>query len=288
MTVAYEELQGYPRCSMSNGRFNGVRVFRVAWADWPEFYGQLFGTFSYSTSGGATITLPATYPGVNYTYVTDVSVEGVGKITSGVLSGNGSLSNASNEYAYADVTCTYSFLPPPDTGISGAPTIPGGTILTYSSNLGVDILTVPGRKMEWANDNVALPDDAPFGIRVPTEDMNLSFMHVPIIPSASRWLRGKTNDAEFMGYPAECVLFMGASISREFQIVIPPATPALYRLDYHFAVRQILDGGTYKGWNTFYRSEGDGAGHYWIAVETVGTNQKPFPTADFTELFTLA
>lgn len=284
MSITYEELQGYPRAGFSQGRFQGVRVFRVAWSDWPAFFGQLFGTFSFS-DGGATITLPSTFPGVSHTYITDVSLEGVGKITSGVQS---SLSNDANEYAYADLTCTYAFMPPPDAGISGAPTIPSGTILTYSSNLGVEYLTIPGRQMHFdlAGDPV-LPDDAPFGVRVPTEDMQLSFMHVPMIPTALRQFRGRTNDAVFMGYQIETVLFQGASISREFQMVVPPDVPALYRLDYHFLVKQIFENATYKGWNHFYKPDGDGAGNFWCPVENEG-GSKPFPSSDFTQLFTLA
>lgn len=284
MTIPYEELQGYPRAGMSNGRFNGVRVFRVAWSQWPAFYGELFGKFEY-ISGTATITLPATFPGINYTYVTDVTVEGVGKITSGPL---GNLSSTANEYAYADLTCTYSHLPPPETF---GPSIPSGTILTYSSNLGMEIQTVPGRLMHFNMAgpplNPKLPDETPFGIRIPTEDMNLSFMRVPTIPSALRTLRGTVNGGTFMGYAAETVLFLGASISREFQIVIPPATPALYRLDYHFSVKSILDNGSQKGWNHFYRSEGDGAGNSWVPVLD-DAGGKPFPTADLSQLFTLA
>jgi hypothetical protein len=98
---------------------------------------------------------------------------------------------------------------------------------------------------------------------------------------AMRSLRGRVNAGVFLGAAAECLLFLGARVEREFGF---QSDGALWRVELLFSetTRQQNDG-TPATWNRAYRAEAV-TGEHWLEVfDEAGA--KPYRTGDFAELF---
>jgi hypothetical protein len=169
---------------------------------------------------------------------------------------------------------------------SRKPGVPRGTFLTYSSDLGSERMTPPGRTWRWSVDGQPLDDDLYPSMLIPCEDISLAWRRVPLPPwNAIRLLRGRVNSQEFMGHPPRTVLFLGARTRRDFQIPRTGQSP-VWRIDYHFKVRSLLstaDGVTPRGWNCLYRGE-DSSGEHWLEIEDA-SGHPPYVADDFAPLF---
>ena len=285
MGVAFEELEGSPSFRLAEGRFQGTRKFKVAWEDVVDFVIELVGGYRL-VSEEWVYTPPATYPLVQQATVGEVTSEpfppdrpdGASVVD---------LSTGTNEYAWALVTAQYR-IRREDGNKSRAdlPDVPTGTVLTYSSDLGLEYETVPGRTFVWVGDSEPVSDDRYPGLVVPTEELTLSWQRVPSPPwDAIRDLRGKVNGATFLNHAPGTVLFVGARTNREFQLL----DPGLFRLDYHFRVREVastVSASTRFGWNHRYRAEASG-GEHWLEIVDASGN-RPYGAGDFLELFTFA
>ncbi len=74
MPIAFEELEGSPKLAVSEEGMTAWRSFRVAWADWPAFCGELIG--SYRVVGGTFVfTAPLEFPGFPNLVVSDILLE---------------------------------------------------------------------------------------------------------------------------------------------------------------------------------------------------------------------
>lgn len=285
MAVVFEELAGSPSLRLADGKFQGTRKFKVAWSDVVDFVIELVGGYRV-VSEVLTYVPPATFPLAPLATVGEVSCEpfppdrpdGVSIVD---------LSTGANDYAWALVTAQYRIrFEEANKARADLPDVPEGTLLTYSSDLGLEYEATPGRTFLWSADSSPVADDVHPGIVVPTEEMRLSWQRVPSPPwDAIRDLRGKVNDATFLNHAAGTVLFVGARTSREFQIL----DPGLFRLDYHFRVREVqstASAGTRFGWNHRYRQEAV-TGEHWLEIADQDGN-RPYAEGDFLDLFAFA
>jgi hypothetical protein len=285
MPVSFEELEGSPRLAVREEGASAVRTFRVAWNDWPAFARELVG--SYRLVGGAYhFVEPLSFPGMPNMVVDELEVRPFGP-TAPDGSQVSSLVSGTNRYPTggASVRATYvtqfdrNNLPRAD-----LPSVPKATYLTFRADLGVEYLSVPARVWHWddAPLNTPLPPDASPGILVPQSRFELIWHRVPLPPwSKIRELRGKVNDAAFLGAPAGTVLFLGARIYRQFQFI---ENGGYWRVAYAFQENtKELSTGSKVGWNYYYK-ESAVSGEHWVAIRDNDGNL-PYESGSLTQLF---
>ncbi|HZZ73623.1 MAG TPA: hypothetical protein VFE24_15325 [Pirellulales bacterium] len=265
MSIAFEELEQSPQIAVENGRLAARRLFLIAWDDWPGFVQELYG--SHAIVGGTPVfTPPAAFPDQPNLIVERVQVDPfpADRPTVATLD---DLATATNRYPFARVTADYRFVPAAE---SRLPTVPDGTIVEYASDLAAEYLLRPGRTWRWrATPDQTLPDDVAPGLLVPCEDLHLRWSRVPLPPwTAIRAARGWVNDDDFLGNATGTVLFLGAHVRRDFQVI----DTGLWYLDLHFKVKE-------PGWNYAFKAD---AG--WQIIEDQ-SSQTPYQEADFTALF---
>jgi hypothetical protein len=276
MPIAFEELEGSPRVTINEQGTTAQRRFRVAWDDWQTFARTLVGT--YRVLGGATqFVPPIQFPGLPNLIVTDLTVEpfdprnpdGSAGVT---LGAHTNAYPAAGALVSAVYRTAYDF---DNRSRSDLPSVPEGTILTYRADLGVEYQTTPGRTWRWnAAGDPRLPEDIRPGVMAPTGSFELIWSRVLLPPwSAIRGLRGRVNDATFVGGPAGTVLFLGARATRQFQFL---EGGGFWKLEYQFAEQsKPLVGGGVGGWNHFFRELPIG-GEQWLPIKDVSGNA-PIP-----------
>ncbi len=278
MPVDFEELEGSPKISLSRKELIGVRSFKINWADWPAFVGAIWGYWLVIGDSVSYVQTSNFYglPGLS---PSDLQIEPFQPESP--LPSLISLAGFQTNYAYARVTVKYTPFPLAD---GRKPQVPNGTFLVASGDVSAQYMTLPGRTWKWS-DGTIVEDDVNPGILLPEETINLSWRWVPQPPwTAMRQARGCVNDAEFMGYDSEQVLFVGARWEREFQVNDTP----LWRVDYHFQVKNVQSTsspGTSYGHNYFYRRNPGVGDDNWQRIVSVQTGAAPFQSADFSQLF---
>jgi hypothetical protein len=283
MPVAYEELEGSPRLRINDAGVSAVRVFRVAWADWPAFARSLIG--HYQLIGGALHYVPALpFPGLLNLIADELAIEPFDpRNPSGDVSQT--LDGATNAYSGgARVTATYRTLRDRDNrSRDDLPSVPEGTFLRFRSEVAAEYYSTPGRVWSW--DIAGAPkvsEDVMPGILLPSGGYELIWQRVAYPPwDAMRALRGKLNQSTFLGSPAGTVLFTGARATREFQFL---EDGGLWRIEYQFLEQtKELNSGTKVGWNYFYREQAS-AGEHWLRIKDA-TGDPPYLSGDFSALF---
>lgn len=285
VAIGFEELEGSPVIRLSRRGVVAVREFRCAWSDWQALARLLVGEFELVGSA-ARFTRPLPFPGVPNLVVDEIAVE---PFDGGAPEGDtvSTLESGTNAYSLAGarVTATYRTLFDAANAARGdLPAVPDGTLLLYDAELGTEAVSVPARTWHW----VAPPDNPPLladqgpSLLVPTGAFRLTWQRVPLPPwEAIRELRGMVNDATFVGSPAGTVLFLGASVERQF-----PFAPdgGFWEIVYTFAERTVtLDGGGCVGWNYQYK-ETPVSGEHWVAIADDSGNG-PYRAGDFGRLF---
>jgi hypothetical protein len=282
MPVAFEELDGSPRFRIAEAGSTAVRRFLVAWADWPGFARELLGW--YRVVAGSLSFVAPSHVLLDNLIVAELSVDPwpEEKITSGPLS---SLASSPNDYPHALVTATYrTIYDQNNLSRKDLPPVPSGTILTYTADLAAEYLTIPGRVWRWDDppDDPPVPEDVNPGLLVPSGAYQLNWRRVPLPPwTAIRSLRGKVNDAPFVGAPAGTVLFLGARATRQFHFL---EDGGFWRVEYAFLEStRTLASGTQVGWNYFYK-ETAVAGEHWVAIRDAD-GRTPYQSGNFNGLF---
>lgn len=284
--INFEELENSPRIAINQQGVNAIRVFKLAWADWQAFARELIGT--WRIIGGATQFIsPIPFPGLPNLIVWEVSVE---PFHPDSPDGNVAVSLGAFTNTYtaggAKVTAHYKTQFDEDNqDRPDLPPVPKGTYLTYSAELGAEVMTIPGRSFKWVGTAPVekLPDDLNPGILVPTGAFTLHWQRVLRPPwSAIRATRGKVNSTSFLGAPPGTVLFVGAQVTRQFQFVVDGG---FWQVEYKFSENtKELTTGSKVGWNFFYKPEKLGAEH-WVEVQSQDDNTNPYLSADFAPLF---
>jgi len=274
MPIAFEELEGSPTVSITGAGTQARRIFRVAWEDWTDFAEQLTGGWR-RVNGQFQLVEPLPFPGLPNVVVERVDVAPLdprnpqGNDIASLIRGTNTFPHAG-----AKVTAHYRFRPDQETSDAGGtpPKIVPGTILTFSSDLGAEYVSVPGRAWHWnVGGNPKVPDDVNPGVLMPTGDYTLNWDRVANPPwAAIRALRGKVNDAPFYDAPVGKVLFLGARAERKFEFM---RNASLWTVEYAFAERA-------ETWNSFFRAETN----TWTDVVD-GGGIPPYASGDFASLF---
>jgi hypothetical protein len=284
MTVSFEELEGSPRLSVDESGITARRAFRVAWADWPAFCRELIG--SYEVVGGTFVfTPPLAFPAFSNLVVADIQIEPFDPASP---DGTGIATLAATPNAYtaggARITATYVTAfdvdnqPRPQ-----LPQVPKGTYLTYRADLGAEYVATPGRIWRWDDaEQSVVPDDVNPGLLIPQGTFHLTWHRVALPPwDAIRELRGKVNDASFVGAPAGTVLFLGARVRRQFHFF---ALGGFWEVQYTFQENtKELASGAKVGWNYFYK-ELKVDDEHWVPIADEDGNP-PYGPGDLTQLF---
>lgn len=271
MPISFEELEGSPSGSFSDGKFTGRRMFAVDWADWTLFTAELYGSYRL-TGGTVSFNNPATFPGVPQAVCTDIQFAPLPgdnpEKTSAITLTNG---NAVT-YDKAKITAIYK-IPFSNSRVRGRgdlPGVPTGTYLDFNSDHGAEWVTVPGRVWKWSADSEPLGEDHNPGLLMPTEDITLTWSRVTSPPwNAIRDTKGKINSSQLMNYEVNKVLFVGARARKSFQLT----EQTFWTLDYSFRVRA-------QDWNHRYRENPEG----WAAIEDNGGGS-PYAATSFDGLF---
>lgn len=284
MSISFEELEGSPTINITQQGTTALRLFRVAWDDWPAMVRELIGHYELVGSQ-ARFSAPLEFPGVGNLVVAEISVE---PFDPGNPEGSelASLSAGANRYpaAGARIAATYRTLFDSTLAArSDLPAVPAGTYLTYDGQLSAEFQAVAGRTWHWtAAGNPPLAPDQNPALLVPSGSFHLSWLRVALPPwQKIRELRGRVNNATFVGAPAGTVMFLGATVDRQF-----PFSPSggFWSVTYSFAEKAIaLSGGGTAGWNHQYK-ETPVSGQHWIAIADDSGNA-PYPQADFSQLF---
>jgi hypothetical protein len=285
MPAQFEELEGSPKLAVSEQGMTAWRSFRVAWADWPAFCGELIG--SYQVVGGTFVfTEPLEFPGFPNLVVSDIQLEPFDP-ASPDGTGVGTLGAAPNAYSAGGARVTATYTTAFDVGNEPRPElpkVPKGTYLTFRADLGAEYMATPGRIWRWQAPpaNPVVPDDVNPGLLIPQGTFHLTWHRVALPPwSTMRELRGKVNDATFVGAPAGTVLFLGARVRRRFHFV---ALGGFWEVQYTFQENtKELTSGAKVGWNHFYK-ETKVAGEHWVAIADEDGNA-PYGAGDLTQLF---
>ena len=283
MSITFEELAGSPAIRVGERETTAVRVFRVAWDDWPAFARELTG--SYARVGCSFLFRPPLeFPGLPNLAVSEIEVAPfVADGPSGELVST--LTSGTNRYpdGGARVTATYRTMFDANNGVRGdLPSVPAGTYLTYAAELGAETERVPGRVWHWvATGSPIVPADVSPGVLIPTGSYRLTWQRVAAPPwSAMRELRGKVNDATFLSAPAGCVLFLGATARHQFPLA---EAGNFWTIEYAFAERTVPLGAGSGGWNHFYKEQA-AAGEHWVEIADDSDN-RPYRSGEFAELF---
>ena len=130
-------------------------------------------------------------------------------------------------------------------------------ILTYSTSGSAEMITKSGNGLLWDRNGAApVPEGAAGVQRIPITEHHLTW-HLVLDPpwTAIQNQIGTLNDAVFLDFEAETMLFDSYSASKEFAIAADFASPALYwKLEYVFKSKRFLGQlGKYEGEEDFDR-----------------------------------
>lgn len=282
-TSAYEELAGSPQVGTTAGKLTATRRFRVDGSHLINFIGDLWGRY-LRVGNQVYISGPAYFGNFKNVIVNAVDAEPF--LGDGGVPGTISDLNATPDYSDWLITAKYENVPGSEDN-SGKPTVPNETFLTYSTDIGAEYMTIPGRKWHWTGTSINLEEDVNAGLLIPTETITMTWHRVALPPvTAIRNCRGCINAATFLNHTAGCVLFLGAKISRDFQVI----DTGLWKVEYQFKVKENeptysgTAAGTKFGWNYFYRSPVTAAEN-WQEILNENT-EPPYRDKDFTTLFT--
>lgn len=261
------EIQGSGRWSIDAGqRLTVEREHIVSWAAHPVWVASQIGTVD---------------PLIPLCRCRQARIEPVGPI------------DGSSDYTHARVTLIYiaeadSSSPSwPDPNAQSLPTLPSGAQMQIQIRGGGEFLAFPARDLRWT-DNVsgspsaAIPqEDSGVGrVVIPSQDWVITLSNLAAInlPKLTDRL-GKVNNAMFIGYPAETVLFESYDV--DWQWSLDNGSPKVtWSVAWHLKVRAIKRGDNTYGWNHEYRGP-DG----WIKVK-LADNTDRYEAANFADLFT--
>ncbi len=280
--MSVEELENSPLLEIVGGEITAQRTFKVPWSERMDAVRALWGSLEI-IDDEPVYTAPAHFPDFPSVLVSELRVEPLDRASPLGETSLTDYSSGTNDFAFARIIAKYKTF---DNGTDGShkPTVPNGTILTFSSDLAAEYVTIPGRTWRWNIDgNPAVSDDLSPGVLIPCEDIHLSWRRVPLPPwDAIRDLRGLINSDDFLGHAAGTLLFLGARMQRDFQVI----DTGLWRIDFHFKAKELrstADSTVRLGWNHFYRAQADASEH-WLEIQDADGNP-PYASGDFSTLF---
>lgn len=250
------------------GPFYQVKYLFDDWANSDDVVNQLRG---YTVrSGDTTIRVPPhTHPLSPNLYCTEAYAEGGQQVN-----------NANGLPAYTGpftVTATYRGSSYVAAGQPGDPNSIDPTTpvpwATQELDFEDELYTIPNHTFIYQSDKVH--SVVPMTIHVPITVMTITFFGLPYLPTpAIRSLRGKVNNATFMGSPTGCLLFKGGKTHREFNT--DGTVVQTVSLVFHERV-------TGQEWNKVPRHD---KFQTWETIQD-GSATLPYALANFSPLITL-
>lgn len=279
MPTLFKELAGSPREQYNSEGFRATRTFLIAWEDRDAFAAEVMGTATEYGGGGS-----VHYPGKPAVYAVrlrfepfdpdEPDVRSLDDLTIGLNSYSGSFAKAIVDYRTII-----------DQDRDDGPMNEAGTHLSYRMVFRPDSAPLTTEGWEWDDQPTAdLPANLELLKSVPLTEHRLTWHQVITPPwSAIHATQGKVNQSEFLGCPAETLLFEGAEASKVFRAGVEDSVGDFaWQIDYVFRERSIKHGGSTYGWNHTYR----GAPVGWARL-TNGSDYL-YDTADFAPLFVSA
>lgn len=276
MSTLFKELAGSPSEQYAPEGFLATRTFLIAWEDRDAFAVEVLGTAS--VHGGGT---SVHYPGKPSVAAIRLrfepfdpdapDVQTLGDLTVGLNSYSGSFAKAIVEYRTIV-----------GRDRADGPSNERGTCLSYRMGFRSDSVLVTTEGWKWDDEpDAPLPSGLRMSKDAPVTEHRLTWHQVIHPPwSVIHATQGKVNASEFLGCPAETLLFEGAEAGKLIRAGVDesPADFA-WQIDYIFRERSIKQGGNVYGWNHTYRPAPAG----WARL-TNGTDYL-YDTADFNLLF---
>jgi hypothetical protein len=294
----------FAKLSVDDGGVVGQRVFIMAWTDVSDFFALMYGAYT-NNSGQTVVTAPQHWPGIPSLYVRGLDAEPQDPSSpAGNQSYQQITSNQVVDFTLptfpnqgytgkpcgARVTVIYRPFAPNGTP-DGKPSVPAGTFLDFESESTETALPVPGRYLKWASDSVVLPHDVTAPVPIYNEEIRLTWHRVTQPPfSAMSKLKGCVNENSFCNHGQQRVIYLGGTVSQEFQI----GNTILYTVAHRFRAEEkpgTLASGAIYGPNFMYRKDVGAGTENWQLVKNQGSGQVIFPydtdqtTNGFEDLF---
>lgn len=221
-TVAFEELNGWPKFEGARESRSAVRKGIIPWVSIDALFNELFPPPPAP---------PGQYPGVPQLYAESLEIEPqLGEESCSTSGFN------TNIYAFAIATIRYTTLP-----------YESDTLLQARYSVGAEFLRMPGRSLYWEDDDEPIKnEDVQAGKLIPMIEHSFTRYRAVSIPwTAIRANIGCVNDGIYRGVADQQLLFVGAEISWQYE----QSGVQTWTLDYRFHERNIKVGNNTYGWN---------------------------------------
>ncbi|MDO4587377.1 MAG: hypothetical protein Q4C95_08775 [Planctomycetia bacterium] len=271
MGIIIQELGGSPKEKYTQDSFTAERTFLLPWDQRENFARFFFGNRMYTCNselGIQSIDIlqnnnilllpiqnPLTYPDKNSVYVSRINFEPLDADSLDISEIIEPSSELASYKSFAKATVYYNSQ---TTSIdrNDSPNIEAGTSLTYKMLATVEMVPVVNRDLYW-EDNASLPvsEDLMVTKRVPMTEHQLIWKNVVFPPwETISLLQGTVNNATFMGYSAETILFEGAEAYKIYNSTLQNgAANYTWQIRYIFREKCIRHNNVTYGWNHFYR-----------------------------------
>ena len=289
-----------------DGDITIVRQWKVPWANAENF------VLAFLTGGA--FGLPVNFPGNAALLADDFTIEPFSGQVANEDPAREQPFTPTNTYEFAKVTIAYTPVANDrDFAVGDDPQLPDGTFGSYSSELGGEFITLPGRRLMWESGILApdpearrefeLDPDTHPAIVIPKTDHLMTWNNISDPPwTAMSKLRGMVNRAEFRMpmtrkyFAAETLMFFGGRERVEFKL--GQTEVQRWQVEYHFMERaaHAVSGesgavttqpgeslSSAAGWNHFWNPETN----MWERVVDIENFKPLYTLGDFTQLFSL-
>jgi hypothetical protein len=276
MTIPFRELAGSPVERYTPGGFSARREFLVPWESRGDFAEELLGVSSAYADAQR-----AAYPGKTTVLAQSIYFEPLDpdSLDEQALT---DVADEMNNYSGAFAKALVDYRAIGERDRTDGPENESGTRLSYRMRFAAEYQSLSPRSWRWEDDETILPpEDLTLVKRIPATEHHLTWSQVVNPPwSAIQSMQGMVNQSEFLGCPAETLLFEGAEANKLYSAGIQDgASGFAWEIRYVFREKAIKQGGQTYGWNHFYRESPAG----WIRL-TQGTANF-YDAADFAVLF---
>lgn len=284
MPVSYEEISPFSLSADEQG-LSATRILKLAnHTDAWTFLEELYGTVSLGGSGIIRSGI-VTYPNRPWLILKSCNIE---PFDADLIAGNDS-----DGVAYcgsgARVTLTYrssDYEQDENENENNKPQ----PYMTLRSTGSQQMMTHPLGALKWEVNNDAglseLPEDFRPTVPVTVTDHTINWHQLPKVPYAKlRATLNRVNNAEFLGAPAETVLFKSFEMTQTRHV----DGSVKFELSLSLAERVIegvAQGGGAIGWNHFLRPDPGAGQSEWQRIVKKKTGDKIFPAVDLETLFT--
>ncbi|MDO4558552.1 MAG: hypothetical protein Q4C47_06280, partial [Planctomycetia bacterium] len=276
MGVTFAEVAGSPVENYSSEGFTARRTFIVPWDERDQFAGEVLGLVGRNQTTG-----PAIYPGKSTIVATQIRFEPINGDRPEVVRFH-EIAKDLNRYPRSFAKATIQYSPQSTEELTGGLTSESGTQITYEISYDSEEIEIPTTNWTWSESTTASPSSEPFIHRViPIAEHRVIWSCVVNPPwTTIQNLQGTVNETEFLGAPAESLLFMGVQSNKLYRGDLSEGESAFtWKIRYIFRQRGLRHRDELMGWNHLW-SPSTGT---WERASCQGNSL--YDTADFQELF---